>query len=390
MSDSAELRGDKAAWMCPKCFRTLFERPVNGTELCPECEKAFRSQGPTRQRRQFFDLPHSVRSRLMLIGYWLEYRGILMTLAGGLLVAALGWVTAGGTGVVYGLLLGAFLTYKYLGELGWEEGRTQMLRLLDYVPVLASAASADGPATDRSRTCVLRCMRQRFSQYGFVESFVIPFSNQALNTPRAPKDIGETIAAKRNEFTESALGGHLQHDICAVLFASGDLTPGKIAWIQAFDASARLSEWQILAYYTRPDVPATERRRQCLAELGLSEHAGRNEIRDAYKALARQYHPDVQGDLPVHLKELVHRKMVALNEAYAYLKGETSHGKLFFRDGRGSAIQPDESREFVCTCWMCQTKLRIPPEAVPSSARCSECHALLGLQFNPTDAAARE
>lgn len=48
--------------------------------------------------------------------------------------------------------------------------------------------------------------------------------------------------------------------------------------------------------------------------LGVKEGASKDEIRKAYKTLAKKYHPDQYGDNP--LKELAEDKMRELNEAF--------------------------------------------------------------------------
>ena len=48
--------------------------------------------------------------------------------------------------------------------------------------------------------------------------------------------------------------------------------------------------------------------------LGVSENASDEEIKKAYRKLAKQYHPDNYVDNP--LKDLADEKMKAINEAY--------------------------------------------------------------------------
>lgn len=51
--------------------------------------------------------------------------------------------------------------------------------------------------------------------------------------------------------------------------------------------------------------------------LGIKEGASQEEIKRAYRELAKKYHPDQYGDNP--LKELAEQKMREINEAYDYL-----------------------------------------------------------------------
>ena len=56
--------------------------------------------------------------------------------------------------------------------------------------------------------------------------------------------------------------------------------------------------------------------------LGVSHGASKEEIKRAYKEMAKKYHPDQYGNNP--LKDLAEDKMKELNEAYDYLMKNTS------------------------------------------------------------------
>ncbi|MDL2218570.1 J domain-containing protein [Christensenellaceae bacterium OttesenSCG-928-M15] len=65
--------------------------------------------------------------------------------------------------------------------------------------------------------------------------------------------------------------------------------------------------------------------------LGVSEDATQEEIRAAYLALVKKYHPDKYSDNP--LKELANEKIKEINEAYEIL---TKRGNTASSSGRGS------------------------------------------------------
>lgn len=56
--------------------------------------------------------------------------------------------------------------------------------------------------------------------------------------------------------------------------------------------------------------------------LGVREGASREEIKKAYRELAKKYHPDQFGSNP--LKDLAEEKMIEINEAYEYLMKHTT------------------------------------------------------------------
>lgn len=51
--------------------------------------------------------------------------------------------------------------------------------------------------------------------------------------------------------------------------------------------------------------------------LGIKENAGKDEIKKAYRELAKKYHPDQHGTNP--LQNLAEERMMEINEAYDYL-----------------------------------------------------------------------
>lgn len=61
--------------------------------------------------------------------------------------------------------------------------------------------------------------------------------------------------------------------------------------------------------------------------LGIKENATKDEIKKAYRELAKKYHPDQYGANP--LKDLAEDKMRELNEAYDYLMKNPSDSSSF-------------------------------------------------------------
>ena len=55
--------------------------------------------------------------------------------------------------------------------------------------------------------------------------------------------------------------------------------------------------------------------------------AGQEEIKSAYKRLARKYHPDKFADTDPVIEELAREKMSRINEAYKMVMGATKRSK---------------------------------------------------------------
>lgn len=67
--------------------------------------------------------------------------------------------------------------------------------------------------------------------------------------------------------------------------------------------------------------------------LGISKNATDQEIKNAYKELARKYHPDNYADNP--LSDLAGEKMKEINEAYDQIMNSRRSGKGKKKDGSG-------------------------------------------------------
>ncbi|MGE5628702.1 MAG: J domain-containing protein [Solirubrobacterales bacterium] len=76
--------------------------------------------------------------------------------------------------------------------------------------------------------------------------------------------------------------------------------------------------------------------------LGVKETASKDEIKKAYRELAKKYHPDQYGANP--LKDLAEDKMRELNEAYDYLMKNASDSSNF---SSGSSYGGSTSYQYV-------------------------------------------
>lgn len=77
--------------------------------------------------------------------------------------------------------------------------------------------------------------------------------------------------------------------------------------------------------------------------LGLNEGASQEEIKRAYRELAKKYHPDQYGNNP--LRDLAEQKMREINEAYDYLT-KNAAGSTYSSSSGNSSYENDSSVDY--------------------------------------------
>jgi DnaJ like chaperone protein len=327
-------------------------------------------------------ISEKVESTRSSAGFWLRYRGALVVF-----LASIGCIIVGRAifgdllGTIGGLFIGQFVGDAIAEKLGWGgaalEGQLEFRHA--YVSVLASAANADGSVSEKEHRLVLTIAKDLFSSLGYGDDAdARPLVDSAIANPVGPHDVGSYFNALSPEFKHFVF-----LDMCKVLFADGEMSPAEIDWFHQFQQTARIEDLSALTLFSRSHMFTGVRRKECLEELALTQNASDAEIKTAYKKLAMKYHPDKQESMPQHARELIAKKMVALNDAFAFLTNKENPATLSFKSIDGNTFMPNANSKFECLCWLCSQRLRVPEIANPNSVRCSKCHALAGLAFDP-------
>ncbi|MFQ5744419.1 MAG: J domain-containing protein [Acidobacteriota bacterium] len=71
--------------------------------------------------------------------------------------------------------------------------------------------------------------------------------------------------------------------------------------------------------YAPPSTPSRRQRQRALSVLGLKEGATPSQIKQSFKHLAKQYHPDRVAHLGPELVELTAEKFRQVHQAYEFL-----------------------------------------------------------------------
>jgi DnaJ like chaperone protein len=316
-------------------------------------------------------------------GFWLRYRGHFLSAACILVGMALGISIIGGwLGWLVGFAAGWFIGYRLGNAWGWsgEAQEAAMNIRYAYVSILTSAAKADGVLSDNEAKEIIRAAKELFTSVGYGSNHDIEeFFNAAKDTNHSHQEIIELMRLFPPDVHNA-----LQFDLLRVIFASGTPTVASQQWLDFVVSSEVFSDWSILQFFTR-SAPGSSSRSSALQELELDSSASPEDIKRAYKIKAQAYHPDKLHNVPPQIRSLAEAKMAAINSAYQELSGsKPGLGNYYFRtEDSAHSFPVSAPSSFVCTCWLCATKNRIPEKAKPESTRCAECHALLGLDFDP-------
>jgi hypothetical protein len=113
--------------------------------------------------------------------------------------------------------------------------------------------------------------------------------------------------------------------------------------------------------------PQTEysARAVALAMLGLNDPTTPSEIKSAYRQMVQMYHPDKVATLATEFRELAHRRMKEINNAYSILNEP---------DGPPPEARPPQSSEtFIVRCPHCEAKLAVPTGCAGKVRKCPRC-----------------
>ncbi len=112
--------------------------------------------------------------------------------------------------------------------------------------------------------------------------------------------------------------------------------------------------------------------------LGVDRNAGDEEIKKAYRELARKYHPDHYSDNP--LSELAAEKMKEINEAYDAIMNErrgSSSGNSNAYSGQSSSGEFKDIRDMINRGQIDQAQVVL--DGIPISRRNAEWYFLSGM-----------
>jgi DnaJ like chaperone protein len=274
--------------------------------------------------------------------------------------------------------------------------------------VYASLAKADKDLSEREKDRIEQFLKEDNASLTPALDTATLQSIAALELTGSNKEWGEAWSQFSNAATERLLEGTTikakeRLDIALATFspngefasllmrrcfrlAAADLVihDAELQWLASFANRIGISEAEFgflhrIFYRTHDDGQVAQ---EAYDVLGVPRNAARDQIDQAYRTLARTYHPDRHPHLEGEELKAMEKNFSRLQHAYEALLTPAGQDWWSRSAETGMAIRVSE-REVV-QCVSCSRKVRLPPAEHHWSARCPECQILL--VYNEEDA----
>ena len=283
--------------------------------------------------------------------------------------SATGAILGGMLGGPIGGMVGAYAGHAVASWISSAASSEDILRVA--AAVYRGLAKADGAISPREQ--------ERIEQFLNEDNKSLLLSVDAETLRRAVHN-----GAQDEKRLEEAFGMLPQNRELAITLlrrcfriAAADLTinDAELRWLADFARRAGVSDDDFgvmsLLYHRSLEWDAT--RRKAYDDLGVSRGATHQEINEAYRSLARKYHPDRHVDIPTEIRDLTARKFSEITHAYEALM---TPDRWWGKNPESKMPRCMSDRETV-QCFSCSRTVRLPPAEHHWSARCPECQVLL-------------
>jgi DnaJ like chaperone protein len=229
--------------------------------------------------------------------------------------AGLGWFVGGPLGAIVGAAIQSALSSRTRQQLRGSQGQTnaEAIFVTNLVAIMTKICMADGHISKEERNVIHNFFAKSLGYSGEELRFIDAIINE---TDRRDPDLRQICLAidKFANHEQRFVLLDLAYNIAAVDHVITDSEQRAIDEIvSAFNLSHEEHE-SIKARH--PIAKAGDH----YTVLGVDSSASNEELKKAYKHLAKQYHPDKVNHLGEELVEFAHQKFQDINESYQALK----------------------------------------------------------------------
>ena len=236
---------------------------------------------------------------------------------GWLFGAGLGWFMGGPLGAIVGAALQNALSQGEYTKIGQNSKSTneETIFVANLVAIMTKICMADGHISREERG-VIHNFFQKSLGYGGNELRIIDAMIDETDT-RNP-DLGQICASFRRfaKHEQSLILLDLAYNIAPVDHV---VTEGEEQAINELVSSLGISEEE---HNRTRNRHAVAKRGDHYMVLGVDSSASVEDIKKAYKALAKQYHPDKVSHLGGEMVGFAHQKFQEINDSYQAIKNE--------------------------------------------------------------------
>ena len=227
------------------------------------------------------------------------------------------------------ILLTGFFVFKLFGGIsknfrlgqhvgGSSKERSRFMELL--VRILIKAVQADGKVDQRELQIIRQFFQQNLRLSQMDMTWVEDLISHALKSE-------ESLLALCQEFQHFDPQAKLilLELVYQVLYADGQMSRSEKSFLDQLITLLHISEYdhaRIRSHYEQRYGSTTHSPKgdNYYTILGVKENASPEEIKKAYKAACKKYHPDKVQHLGNEFKNVAEEKIKKINEAYAALK----------------------------------------------------------------------
>ena len=227
----------------------------------------------------------------------------------------LGWAFGGPIGALIGFAVGSMfdstsvnVSTNTIGSNRTTEGDFKMSLLV----LMACVMKADGKIMKAELDVAKKFLLANFGEQGALEALQI--LKNLLDQP-----IDETqVAMQVNQYMNYSSKLELLHLLFDIAYADGEIHPSELASIQRI-AGIFLIDRLDFESLKAPYMKQVDRD-WAYKSLEIDPNATDEEIKKAYRRMAKKYHPDLVNDLGEDVKKSATEKFRSINEAYESLK----------------------------------------------------------------------